>query len=75
MYKYNIWYLYCISQHNNSILNTTVGYIYLCGSTATCFDPVGSSSGNHYMNMSLVIGLFTDMVQIGDLYISVQFAL
>jgi hypothetical protein len=33
----------------------------LCGSTATCFDSVGSSSGNHYINMSLAIGLFTDM--------------
>lgn len=33
----------------------------LCGSTAICFGPVGSSSGNHYTNMSLVIRLFIDM--------------
>jgi hypothetical protein len=33
----------------------------LCGRIDTCFDPAGSSSGNHYMNMSLVIGLFTNM--------------
>jgi hypothetical protein len=32
-----------------------------CGSIATCFDPAGSSSGNHYMNMPFAIELFTDM--------------
>jgi hypothetical protein len=33
----------------------------LCVSIVTCFDPVGSSSGNLYMSKSRVIGLITDM--------------
>jgi hypothetical protein len=30
----------------------------LCGKIATGFDPAGPSSRNHYLNMSLVVGLF-----------------
>jgi hypothetical protein len=33
----------------------------LCGNIATCFESAGSSSDNRYINMSLVIGLFTDV--------------
>jgi hypothetical protein len=63
MYKYNIWYLYQSTQqfHNKQINTISLVLIYLCGSIATCFDPVGSSSGNHHMNMPLIIGLFANM--------------
>jgi hypothetical protein len=39
----------------------------LCGSIATCFDPVGSTSDKYYMNISFVFGLFTVWIQISDL--------
>jgi hypothetical protein len=32
-----------------------------CISIATCFDPAGSSSGTHYINMLRVIGFFVSM--------------
>jgi hypothetical protein len=50
--------------NNTSILNKSIllyKHSLLPGSIATCFESDGSSWGNHYMNMSLVIGLFTDM--------------
>jgi hypothetical protein len=50
-----------IQQFNNKQINITVlPFRFLRGNIATCFDPAGSSSDNHYMNMSL-IGLLTDM--------------
>jgi hypothetical protein len=39
------------------------------------FQPCRFIIRHHYMNMSLVIGLFTDMgIQIADLYIFIRFA-
>jgi hypothetical protein len=55
IYIYIYTYIHTASHNCISSIHT------LCGSIAACFDPVKSSSGNHYMNMSLVIGLFIDM--------------
>jgi hypothetical protein len=50
-------YSSCIRQHKNSIINKSISFYLLCGSIATCFDPAGSSSsGNLYMNMSMLWG-------------------
>jgi hypothetical protein len=47
---------------NKHISITLLAFVFfLCGSIATCFDPAGPSSDNHYVNMSLVIRLFTDI--------------
>jgi hypothetical protein len=45
---------------NTTVLYYCIGVRVLYGSINICFDPVGSSSGNHYMNMSSVIGLFAE---------------
>jgi hypothetical protein len=57
------WCSKCIGQHSSSITNQyyCISIHLLCRSSATYFDPVGSSSDNHYMNMPHFIELFTYM--------------